>query len=338
MPNPPISFPARFTPVTAIAYVDATGGTEPVTSSKPLPVSLGGGTDNLESGGLPVTGTTMPAGGLGLTGWLSAIYRTCINALPSGTNHIGNVFVDDVPDALTVNGTATSAANIVSSSTAGFTGGSFQVISAGSACTITYEQSNDGVNWSNLPVIVAQTPTTLPASTSTATGMYAFITSAANVRARVSTYGSGTVSVALTLKRRAINVSAGSLTASAAAIGSVTVSGTVNQNSAYTDSTTALASAANFTGTGRPSTLSQYSFFAAAAFADTAGTLFIDQSLDTGATYQPIASVAVAANTGQQLAVRITGGYTSATLYRVRYVNGATAQATFRLSSAFSAR
>ncbi len=338
MPNPPISFPARFTPVSALAYVDSTGGTEPVTPAKPLPVTLGTATDNLEPGGLPVTGTTLPSGGLGLTGWLSAIYRSCVNALPAGNNHIGNVFVDDVADALTITGSATSAATVLSSSTAGFNGGSFQVTSAGSACTITYEQSNDGVNWSNLPVIVAQTPATLPAATSTATGMFAFITCAANVRARVNTYGSGTVSVALTLKRRAINASAGSLTAGAAAIGSVTVSGTINQNSAYTDSTTALASAANFTGAGRASTLSQYSFFAATAFADTAGTLFIDLSLDTGATYQPIASVAVAANTGQQLTVRLTGTYSSATLYRVRYVNAATAQATFRLSSAFSAR
>ncbi|MBB3860793.1 hypothetical protein GGQ88_002062 [Novosphingobium hassiacum] len=338
MPNPPISFPARFTPVNAIAYVDSTGGTEPVTPATPLPVTLGSGTDNLEAGGLPITGTVMPSGGLGLTGWLSAIYRSCINALPAGTNHIGNVFVDDVPDALTISGSATSAATVVSSSTAGFSGGSFQVVSSGSACTITYEQSNDGVTWSNLPVIIAQTPTTVPAATSTSTGMYAFITCAANVRARVSTYGSGTVSVALTLKRRTINASAGSLTASSAAIGSVTVSGVVNTNSAYTDSTTALAAAGTFTGTGRPSTLSQYSFFTATAFADTAGTLFIDQSLDTGATYQPIASVAVPANTGQQLTARVTGSYSSATLYRVRYVNGATAQGTFRISSASSAR
>jgi hypothetical protein len=74
------------------------------------------------------------------------------------------------------------------------------------------------------------------------------------------------------------------------------------------------------------------------AFADVAGTVFIDQSLDTGATFQTIASAAVAAGTARQLVVNVTGNYTSVTQYRVRYVNGAAAQATFRLSSAFSAR
>ena len=36
---------------------------------------------------------------------------------------------------------------------------------------------------------------------------------------------------------------------------------------------------------------------------------------------------------GGQLAARMTGAFTAATQYRVRYVNGAAAQATFRLSS-----
>lgn len=338
MPNPNASFPARFTPVSAVAFVNTDGSTEVVTPALPLPVSLGAGSSGLEPGGIAITGTAMPAGGTGLTGWLSSIYRACISALPTGTNHIGNVFVDDVPDGLTINGSATSATTIVSSPTAGFSGGSFQVTSSGTTCTITYEQSNDGVNWTNLPVINPILPNTAPGATSTAVGLYVVITSAANVRARVSTYGSGTVSVAVTLKRRAINVLAGSLAAGTAALGSVTVSGTVNTNAGYTDSTTTLAASANFTGTGRASSQPQFAFFAASAFADTAGTLFIDLSLDSGATYQQVASVALAANTGQQLAVRTTGAYSTATLYRVRYVNGATAQGTFRLSSSYSAR
>lgn len=72
------------------------------------------------------------------------------------------------------------------------------------------------------------------------------------------------------------------------------------------------------------------------AYADQSGTLFIDQSLDSGATYQPVASQAVTASAPAQLTARTTGAFGSATLYRVRYVNGAAAQATFRLSSAFS--
>jgi len=102
-------------------------------------------------------------------------------------------------------------------------------------------------------------------------------------------------------------------------------------------STTALAASATFTGTGRVLTsASQYAYFHAIAYADQAGTLFVEQSLDTGATYQPVLSQAVAANSAVQVMARLTGTFSSATLYRVRYVNGAAAQATFRLSSAFS--
>ena len=142
----------------------------------------------------------------------------------------------------------------------------------------------------------------------------------------------------LVLKRRPLNVIGTSLAGGSATIGNVSVTGTVNTTVGYTDSTTSLAASGTFTGAGRASAATQYCFFNATAFADVAGTLFVDQSLDTGATYQPVASAAVAANGAQQLSVRLTGAFGSATLYRVRYVNGAAAQGVFRLSSAFAAR
>lgn len=338
MPNPDITFPGRYTPVSAVAYAKADGSTELVSSSTPMPVVLGGSATSLEPGGAPITGTAMPSGGTGLTGWLSAIYRACTTALPSGTNHIGNVFVDDVSDNLTVSGSATSAATVISASTIGFAGGTIQVTGAGTGCTITYEQSNDGTTWVALPVLAVNISTSTPAVTTNAAGLFAFATSAAFIRARVSTYGSGTVSAVLVLKRNSLNVMGTSLAGSNAALGSVTMTGTANTGSGFTESTTALAGSASFTGTGRANTQSQYSYFIATGFADAAGTMFIDQSLDTGATYQQLMSVSVAANTSQQLSARITGAYTAATLFRVRFVNGATAQTTFRLSSAFSAR
>lgn len=135
-------------------------------------------------------------------------------------------------------------------------------------------------------------------------------------------------------KRRSLNVTGTSLVGGSAAIGTVTA----NAGPGYTDSTTALATSETYTGAGRGNSFNYYSLFMVTAFADVAGTVFIDQSLDTGATFQTIASAAVAAGTARQLVVNVTGNYTSVTQYRVRYVNGAAAQATFRLSSAFSAR
>lgn len=300
MPNPEISFPARYTPVNAVAFANPDGSTELVTAATPLPVTSA--------------------------------------ALGNSTNHIGNVFIDDVPDGRTVSGSVTAAASVASISLTGFGGGTFQVTSAGSGCTITYEQSNDGLAWVPLPVVQASSAAASAVTTSTTIGMFAFASNAAQVRARVSTYGSGTVAVMLVLKRRPLNTSGTSLAGGSATIGGVTVSGTVNTGLGFTDSTTALAASATFTGSGRANGSNHHAHFIATAYADVAGTLFIDQSLDSGGTYHPIASAAVTPGGAQQLVVNITGNYTSATQYRVRYVNGAAVQTVFRLSSAFSAR
>jgi hypothetical protein len=276
---------------------------------------------NIEPAGAPITGTTMPAGGTGLTGWLSALYRTST-------------------EGAVISGNASSAAVLVSVSNNCYMGGSFQVITAGTSCTVSYEQSNDGTNWIALPVVSAAAANSAAVTTSTTAGVYAFASAAAFVRARVSTFGSGTVSVVLSQKTQMAPISGISLAGGTSAIGSVTVSGPTSVTIAgtgYTDSIAALGASATFTGTGRANSAAQYAFFNATAFADQAGTLFVDQSLDTGATYQPVASQAVTASSGANLSVRLCGAFSAATLYRVRYANGAALQTTFRLSSSFSA-
>ncbi len=325
MPNPEVTFPARFASVSALAYAKPDGSAEVVTLDKPLPVSGSALAFSQPDGSPQPVSATAPL-------------PVAPSALPEGSAHIGNVFVDDVADGLIVNGTATSAAVVVTSSLAGFGGGSFQVVTQGVGCTVVYEQSNDGVTWLVLPVIPVNGSNTTPTTNSTNVGIFAFASSAGQVRARVSVYGSGTVSVVLVLKRRPLNVVGTSLAGGSSSIGSVNVTGTVNTNNGFTDSTSALAATATFTGSGRANSSAQYSYFTATAFADAAGTVFIDQSLDSGTTYHPITSGVVQSGGAQQLAVRTTGLYTGATLYRVRYVNGATAQTVFRLSSAFSAR
>ncbi|MBU6268884.1 MAG: hypothetical protein KGN34_15150 [Sphingomonadales bacterium] len=359
MPNPPAMFPASFAATSVIAFANPDNTAQVVSESVPLPVewpavqavsatalplpagaataanqaavvaavtglsgqlpaspgaragaqslSVAVASDlaNLEPAGSAVTGTAMPGGGAGLTGWLSAIYRA-------------------VNENAATSGSVTAAATVVSASNALNMGGSFQVTNAGAGCTIVYEQSNDNTNWVALPVVAVISPSAYPVTSSTVAGVYAFASAAAFVRARVSTYGTGTVTVVLNQKHQAPPVY-------------MTVSGTVNGGSGYTDSTTALAAGAGFTGAGRANSATSYAFFNATAFADQAGTVYIDQSLDTGASWQAVASQAVTANVAANLSVRLAGVYSSATLYRVRYVNGATVQATFRLSSSFTA-
>lgn len=118
-----------------------------------------------------------------------------------------------------------------------------------------------------------------------------------------------------------------------------TIQGNLTRDSGFTDSSTNLAASATFTGTGRV-TGGQYSKFNAVAYADVAGTLFIDLSVDTGATYRPVKSIPLTAlpvGFGADLSIPVTGAQGTATLYRVRFVNGASAQTAFQLTSSFSA-
>jgi len=133
-----------------------------------------------------------------------------------------NVSSDNVLDSLTTTASVTSATTVVSVATAGFNGGAFHVTSAGTTCTVSYEQSNDNTNWVALQVVSTTVSNVAPATTSTATGMFTYATAAAFVRARVSTYTSGTVTISLTQKRNAPPATNISLSSSGTSIGNIT--------------------------------------------------------------------------------------------------------------------
>lgn len=132
------------------------------------------------------------------------------NPLPVG----GNIFNDGTavsssnplpisePDGLAVSGTATSAGVLFTTSMIGYESITVQVTSAGSSCTVTYETSEDGVNWQTTSgLTVSNVGASANTSTSTTTVILQFSRKASNFRARVSTYGSGTVSVVGTLSK-----------------------------------------------------------------------------------------------------------------------------------------
>lgn len=98
----------------------------------------------------------------------------------------------------------------------------------------------------------------------------------------------------------------------------------------YADTTTSLAASATYTGTSRDAgSTAVYQVFCARAFADQAGTLYIDDSTD-GTTWRTVSSVAVTANECKTLEARVLARYN-----RVRFVNGASAQAAFRVTSGY---
>lgn len=190
-----------------------------------------------------------------------------------------------------------------------------------------FEGSIDGTNWVTVAATRVESNTVIAVATSmTVAAAYKINTSGFNqVRLRSTAYVSGTANIAIQPSPLAMEN-----------FPYIPLISTLTRQVGYTDSSTNLAGAATFTGTGRAS-LANYVQFNATAFADQAGTLFIDLSVDTGTTYRQIRSVAVAANVAQTLTAPLTGLAGSATLYRVRYTNGATAQTAFQLTSSYTA-
>ena len=101
----------------------------------------------------------------------------------------------------------TSAATLFTQDMIGYESVSVQVTSAGSTCTITYETSDDNTNWvSTSGLISTQIGATALTTTSTAVGLFTFPKRGRYFRARVSTYGSGTVTVVGNLHKNPISM------------------------------------------------------------------------------------------------------------------------------------
>lgn len=119
--------------------------------------------------------------------------------------------------------------------------------------------------------------------------------------------------------------------------GTQPVSGTVTSNIGtsglvvYTDSATNLASGATFTGTSRDGGATPaYNKFIVNAYANQAGTLYIEKSTDNTNWRLAAKPVAVGIDLPEQVEVLVTTRY-----MRARYVNGGVAQTLFSLTSAY---
>lgn len=127
-------------------------------------------------------------------------------------------------------------------------------------------------------------------------------------------------------------IPAAQVTATQAVSGTVTATANIGTAglTVYTDSSTNLAGAAAFTGTSRDGGATPaYNMFIASAFADQSGTLKIQKSTDN-TTWRDAATIAVAAGVPQELTAKCTARY-----YRAYFLNGATLQTQFLLTSAY---
>jgi len=138
-----------------------------------------------------------------VTGYLSQLVSSGIKLLNNGTAvSSSNPLPVAQTDGLAVSGTATSAAVLFTTSMLNYESITVQVTSAGTSCTITYETSEDGVNWQTTSgLTTSNTGLSANATTSTTALILQFPRKGLYFRARVSTYGSGTVSVVGTLSK-----------------------------------------------------------------------------------------------------------------------------------------
>ena len=148
-----------------------------------------------------------------------------VNPLPVNIVSSSNPLPVAQTDGLAVSGTATSAAVLFTTSMLNYESITVQVTSAGTSCTITYETSDDNSNWiSTSGLVASNTGQNLLSTTSTAAGMSQFARKGLYFRARVSTYGSGTVTVISTLSKVPVAQFSGVYTYGTGSEGGVTIS------------------------------------------------------------------------------------------------------------------
>lgn len=106
-----------------------------------------------------------------------------------------------------------------------------------------------------------------------------------------------------------------------------------DQQFGFNDTSTPLGGGGSVTGASRDVNTAgtAYAFFVAEAYADVAGTLFVEKSADS-ATWYPANGAGAAMGAGATASVKVP---LVARYYRYRFVNGAGAQTTFAVFSNF---
>ena len=143
-----------------------------------------------------------------VTGYLSQLVNNGIKLLNGGTAvSSSNPLPVAQTDGLSVSGTATSAAVLFTTSMVNYESITVQVTSAGTSCTVTYEQSEDQTIWYSVSGIsVTNYGAASPSSGTVTVAMYIFPRKGTYFRARVATYGSGTVAVTGALSKAPFNL------------------------------------------------------------------------------------------------------------------------------------
>ena len=201
----------------------------------------------------------------------------------------------------------------------------------GGVGTVSFTGSNDNSNFNTLTCVPlaggASVTSTTTAATYTCSG-------ARYIKFAVTSYTSGTWSGTVYNKTGVPSqVSTVALTG-ALPTGTNSI-GNMLQQSGFAESNTNLGISATYTGATR-TPLSWSNYFTCKAYADQAGTLNLQESDDTGSTWQTVSTAAITAAGAHAVARTNVTGALASILYRCVVVNGATAETVARFTSAFT--
>jgi hypothetical protein len=184
----------------------------------------------VEIKGASITGATMPAGGSGAFGWLSAIWKTITDRLPSTlVSGLFQVLAED-PAPVEVSGTASANnTDLYSADVSQYKFVSVQIVGT-FVGTVSFQISNDGIVWLATSLYNPAAITTF-ASTATAAILLAGCLNAKFFRIRTTAFTSGTINATVLLYKKPPN--------NISVSGSIAISGT----SAVTVSSGSIAAA-----------------------------------------------------------------------------------------------
>lgn len=250
--------------------------------------------------GTPITGQTIPTGGQGLTGWLSAIYSAVTGPTPAGTNSIGSIgntgfavtgplgsatapnagVSSNLPDevnACTGGNTCsvTSAATLATVDMTGYASATITVTANASANTISFTSSDDNTNFVAAPGFNISVANGSPGTTTATAAVLAFSFPKKQryLRAAVTTFVSGTTTITFQLHQNApVNViSNPGISAGTSAVGKVGPGFTSSQTpvSISANGTTAAVTATMAAVSGKTNWMCGFSVRAAATAATT---------------------------------------------------------------------
>lgn len=255
-----------------------------------------------------------------------------VSIVDASGNQITSFGGSGLADLTIASTSVTSATTIFTQDCTGYSQIAVQVTSAGTTCTVTYEQSNNNVTFIACTGQDIVATTGVPVSATSTVGIRQFAITARYFRARVSTYTSGTVTALAYLRAQSVNpiggigvqavIASGTVT-TVSTLTSITNWGNIVDNTAFVDGTTRLSPNGYIYDEVAGTALTENDAAAARININRAQV----QAIEDGVTRGRYATVTVENGLATATVASATGGYTPGKLISAATTNATSVKA-----------